>query len=270
MFDDIPTKNINPPDNLPTEPEDMFAEVEGEATPANEAPSALDAGILHKKVPGAGSRVQTVPRDMNNVDYHVSEPVLGKIIMTIIILVIAGAVGYGAWRIYDFVQNGSSSTETKDTKNNEANTSADLGETEETTENQNEESDELTAAPAGETTASSTEITSSTEETAREEEWIDTDKDGLTDSREEELGLSAFNADTDNDDLSDGDEVLIWKTDPLNPDTDGDKYLDGEEVHNGYSPLGPGKLFGTDSTTNTASTTESTTTLTVPQEEIVI
>lgn len=45
---------------------------------------------------------------------------------------------------------------------------------------------------------------------------VDTDGDGLTDAREQELG-----------------------TDPQNPDTDGDGYTDGDEVENGYSPLGP-------------------------------
>lgn len=47
----------------------------------------------------------------------------------------------------------------------------------------------------------------------------DEDGDGLTNSRERDLG-----------------------TDPRNKDTDGDGFSDGEEVKNGYNPLGPGKL----------------------------
>jgi|GEM_PF-6541123 len=47
--------------------------------------------------------------------------------------------------------------------------------------------------------------------------------------------------DSDGDGLSDADEIK-YKTDPNNPDTDGDGYKDGEEVHNGYNPLGAGKL----------------------------
>ena len=43
--------------------------------------------------------------------------------------------------------------------------------------------------------------------------------------------------DTDNDGLSDVDEIYKYKTDPNNPDTDGDGYLDGEEIVNGYDPL---------------------------------
>lgn len=45
-------------------------------------------------------------------------------------------------------------------------------------------------------------------------EVVDTDKDGLRDELELQLG-----------------------TDPNNPDTDGDGYTDGEEVANGYNPL---------------------------------
>lgn len=48
---------------------------------------------------------------------------------------------------------------------------------------------------------------------------MDTDGDGLTDAREEELG-----------------------TDKTKPDTDGDSFSDGEEVQNGYNPNGSGKL----------------------------
>ncbi|MFA6253103.1 MAG: L,D-transpeptidase family protein [Patescibacteria group bacterium] len=43
--------------------------------------------------------------------------------------------------------------------------------------------------------------------------------------------------DTDNDSLTDEQELSIYFTDPKNPDTDGDGYLDGEEIKNGYSPL---------------------------------
>ncbi|USN53524.1 MAG: hypothetical protein H6760_05230 [Candidatus Nomurabacteria bacterium] len=48
---------------------------------------------------------------------------------------------------------------------------------------------------------------------------LDSDKDGLPDSREK-----------------------IYKTDPYDADTDDDGYLDGAEVSSGYDPLGPGLL----------------------------
>jgi hypothetical protein len=48
--------------------------------------------------------------------------------------------------------------------------------------------------------------------------------------------------DSDNDGLTDYQEINIYHTNPHNPDTDGDGYLDGAEVKAGYNPLGPGKL----------------------------
>ncbi|PIR03002.1 MAG: hypothetical protein COV60_02635 [Candidatus Magasanikbacteria bacterium CG11_big_fil_rev_8_21_14_0_20_43_7] len=72
---------------------------------------------------------------------------------------------------------------------------------------------------------------------------VDSDADGLDDEREAGLGTDPAHWDSDGDELSDGDEVIIWKTDPLNPDTDGDGYLDGAEIKSGYNPAGPGKIF---------------------------
>ena len=72
---------------------------------------------------------------------------------------------------------------------------------------------------------------------------VDTDADGLDDDREDDIGTDSAHWDTDGDELSDGDEVIIWKSDPLNPDTDGDGFFDGAEIKNGYSPTGPGKIF---------------------------
>lgn len=47
--------------------------------------------------------------------------------------------------------------------------------------------------------------------------------------------------DSDNDGLTDDEEMNIYYTDFQNPDTDGDGFLDGEEVKNDYSPLVPQK-----------------------------
>ncbi|MBN1269571.1 MAG: outer membrane beta-barrel protein, partial [Kiritimatiellae bacterium] len=60
---------------------------------------------------------------------------------------------------------------------------------------------------------------------------IDSDGDGLLDSHEVELGTDPYDPDTDKDGLTDGEEVLTYKTDPLNPDTDWDGLKDGAEVH---------------------------------------
>ncbi|MFH1286943.1 MAG: hypothetical protein ABII02_04310 [Candidatus Magasanikbacteria bacterium] len=74
-------------------------------------------------------------------------------------------------------------------------------------------------------------------------EPIDKDADGLDDATEVKFNTDPNNWDSDGDELSDGDEVNVWKTNPLNPDSDGDSFPDGAEIKNGYNPAGPGKLF---------------------------
>ena len=69
----------------------------------------------------------------------------------------------------------------------------------------------------------------------------DTDGDGLSDKREQELGIDPAKPDTDDDGLTDREEVEVYATNPLNPDTDGDTFPDGREVQNGFDPRGPGK-----------------------------
>ncbi|QIG43544.1 hypothetical protein G5V58_12920 [Nocardioides anomalus] len=62
----------------------------------------------------------------------------------------------------------------------------------------------------------------------------DPDGDGLSTTREQQLGTDPAKADTDGDGLSDGQEVLglagtTCRTDPLSPDTDHDRLLDATE-----------------------------------------
>ncbi|MDZ4763514.1 MAG: protein kinase [Chloroflexota bacterium] len=64
----------------------------------------------------------------------------------------------------------------------------------------------------------------------------DLDGDGLSNARESTLETFPDLADTDEDGLSDGDEVRVWLTNPLNRDTDGDTLTDGEEVDLGTDP----------------------------------
>ena len=47
---------------------------------------------------------------------------------------------------------------------------------------------------------------------------------------------------TDDDGLTDGDELFNFATGPLNPDTDGDGVLDGDETTNGTDPNDPTSL----------------------------
>ncbi|MBQ7593500.1 MAG: InlB B-repeat-containing protein [Synergistaceae bacterium] len=74
----------------------------------------------------------------------------------------------------------------------------------------------------------------------------DPDDDGLTNIQEANYGTNMTAKDTDHDDLNDYDEVITYKTDPLNPDTDGDGVEDGLEVALGTDPLTPETSFTTE------------------------
>ncbi len=58
----------------------------------------------------------------------------------------------------------------------------------------------------------------------------DSDADRLSDEAEIDLGTDPNDPDSDDDGLSDWDEVQVFGTDPLDPDTDGDNLSDGDEV----------------------------------------
>lgn len=70
----------------------------------------------------------------------------------------------------------------------------------------------------------------------------DRDLDGLSDSAEAGYKTDPDNADTDEDGLTDSQEISIYKTDPLKADTDGDTFSDGHEVRRGENPNGVGKI----------------------------
>lgn len=59
----------------------------------------------------------------------------------------------------------------------------------------------------------------------------DDDLDGLLNNDEENIRTDPENPDTDGDGLTDGDEVLKYKSNPLNVDTDTDGLKDGDEVY---------------------------------------
>jgi hypothetical protein len=91
-----------------------------------------------------------------------------------------------------------------------------------------------TSPPPPPTTTSTTTTTTTTAPP------IDLDGDGLSDDEEAGLGTDHNDADTDDDTLSDGDEVNTYGTDPLSVDTDGDDLPDaGEIVTYGSDPLDP-------------------------------
>lgn len=58
----------------------------------------------------------------------------------------------------------------------------------------------------------------------------DADGDGILNTNETALGTNPRSSDSDEDQLSDYDEVYVYPTSPTNPDVDGDGLLDGEEI----------------------------------------
>ena len=72
---------------------------------------------------------------------------------------------------------------------------------------------------------------------------VDSDYDGLSDEEEKEYNTDPEKADSDDDGLTDREEVKVYLTDPNDPDTDNDSYSDGEEVKNFFNPNGKGKLY---------------------------
>lgn len=65
----------------------------------------------------------------------------------------------------------------------------------------------------------------------------DLDGDGLSNLSEMEIGTSIFKPDTDEDGLSDADEIQLYGTNPLLKDTDSDGVSDSKEIELGTNPL---------------------------------
>ena len=67
----------------------------------------------------------------------------------------------------------------------------------------------------------------------------DTDKDGLNNTAEIKQGTNCFQEDTDGDGLKDGEEVIVYHTNPLLADTDMDGLNDREDMELGFDPTKP-------------------------------
>lgn len=275
MFDDQSQSGQGaPPPNLPIgEPEDIFSGTDAvpeSAPPAapeivttpepaspspaaapsqppaeSAAPSALSAGILQPKesvqpeapdaspVPEAKPQITTPPVDLGYGDmpqtaaggatYKVQGPSFLRtaLLFVVAIVLIAGVIGGLYWVYSSFIKGRTSSTPSE---------------------------------PQAPTTVVDTPVPDTSTETETQPditqddqilfgEVLDTDGDGLSDEQERSMGTDPNNWDSDSDELSDYNEVEVWKTNPLLADTDGDGYLDGSEVNNGYSPTGPGRIF---------------------------
>ncbi len=64
----------------------------------------------------------------------------------------------------------------------------------------------------------------------------DQDLDGIPDSEEAKYKTNVTSTDTDEDGLTDWQEIFNFKTDPLKADTDSDGFADGYEVRRGLNP----------------------------------
>lgn len=67
----------------------------------------------------------------------------------------------------------------------------------------------------------------------------DFDSDGLNNLEEYLQETAPYNYDTDDDGLSDGEELKTYSTNPLEPDTDFDGLNDGDEIYLGTNPTIP-------------------------------
>ncbi|WP_233612040.1 Ig-like domain-containing protein [Corallococcus sp. AB045] len=77
--------------------------------------------------------------------------------------------------------------------------------------------------------AGTNSTTATTTFTVNQAGTVDTDNDGLTDAEEVLAGTDPNNPDTDGDGIPDGIEVKVGGTDPLDDDSDDDGILDGNE-----------------------------------------
>lgn len=233
MFDDKPTPapqlSRGAPENLPTaEPEDIFAVAEPAPQGGASGVSALDAGVL--KPPPASPPpppppppprpAAPIPKIMPGVSsYPLREPRLSRYLLFIgVFILVVALVGGGGWFLYSsFMQ------EPREPAQNAQESEA--------------------PADAREPAAGPDVGEEITDDRILFGEPIDLDGDGLEGTREADLGTDPNNWDTDQDGLSDYEEVAVWKSDPLNQDSDADGFIDGSEVKNGYSPTGQGKIF---------------------------
>jgi hypothetical protein len=235
MFDKQNIPGAEPPPNLPFEADDMLAGVEKDVIPSpeNTTPNALSAGVLKKKTAEPATQIyeQTASSQQSEaVSYGVKKPVLGKILASIFIILFVGGVVFGSmWMYTKYFKT----TDGKKPNNEKTNVTT------------------STTTTNNPLTSTSTDKNNSANDSLFSDQ-VDSDKDNLTDDREFELGTNQNKPDTDGEGLNDGDEVLIWRTDPRLPDTDGDGYKDGEEVKNGYNPLGQGRLLESGSNKNSA------------------
>lgn len=228
----------NTPDNLPVD--DIFDKVEPSAAPPGTGPSAPRADASAPSPARGPSPLKPVqrpavppaPQDLAALE----EPGMGyqRILLFVGIgVVIVGVIGTAAYLTWRRI-----STPVANTNVPAANVNAPAANANVPAVNAN-----LNANQNANVNAPDTNVNANANANVNGPIIIDSDGDGLTDAEERSLGTDPTKTDTDGDELSDWDEVRVYRTNPLNADTDGDTYLDGAEVRNGYDPNGPGRLL---------------------------
>ena len=207
------------------QPEDIFDEPRISVPPTQ---------MAQERVPSPQAMSQ------ENENYHIQEPRFGRnILVFVIIIAVIGIVGFGGWWIYSSFVSPSDDIAplptSAETPSSVVDIPAPVIEVVPTlpTEVEIEENDTEPAEPPP---LSDEEA----EDSLLFGAPLDSDGDGLSNAREVEVGTDPENWDSDGDTLSDFEEVVAWKSNPLNPDTDGDGYADGVEVRNNYNPNGSG------------------------------
>ncbi len=246
MFDDVKKGDATPSQNLPvnsapnpmSSPDDMFASADPVVAP--EKPSAVSMSKLQvKQSPVRLDAASAGSNAINPIlieDEHSQGAIFKKISVALSGLLLLGLVIWGAY--YFFVsKNKTNNDNTNQTNNTNQNQPADN-----TDNNSGSEDTNNQIEPAldddGDGLSNAEEVI-----IGLDPKLPDTDNDGLSDKDELRVhNTSATNTDTDNDGLHDKDEIFTYQTNALDPDTDNDGYLDGVEVQNGYNPNGEGLL----------------------------
>lgn len=239
MFDDVKKGDATPNQNsslnqapVPMSmPDDMFGGVE--LAPVVEKPSAVSAAKLQEKPsPVNLPPIPTNPSIPNPIlveDEHSHGALMKKVFVALSGLALLTLVVWGA---YHFFVSKNKTPETN-TNNNTQNQPV---ENTNNTSNNNQPEVILDDDGDGLSNAEENGIGS-------DPKLADTDNDGLSDKDEVRIHrTSTTNPDTDNDGLYDKEEIFTHQTNVLDPDTDNDTYLDGVEVQNGYNPNGTGLL----------------------------
>jgi uncharacterized membrane protein YgcG len=238
MFNDL-----NPGQNNHQPIDDIFAETDKPAAPANNY-----AGGIETHRVGLTSLNDGAPLVVSN-DKKKSTLPWFKILASLIVLAILVLAGY---LIYTKFYKSSTaiiaqepavkSTNVTPATTNTVTTNSTVNETPVSTSTVYVNPNEIPGLASTSATSSLPNETAVTTTTASS--TLDSDNDGLTDAQEAIYHTNPLKVDTDGDGLSDYEEVMIYHTNPLVADTDGDGYTDGNEVKNGYNPNGPGKLPG--------------------------